>query len=185
MDKKPMKTNEIKEVLMKSLYEKSRGLFVTNYTGCGLPECDVLRITESNIVYEYEIKNSRSDFKADFKKIHKHEVLQGKHKDNPQYNKYKDFYYTEEYLNENWGSVGRANHFYYVCVEGLIKENEIPEYVGLIYVKEDKIEVVRKAPKLHSFKANEKLVRSVASLLSSRFVFGGCSYMTYKNRQNQ
>lgn len=178
-----MKTNEIKEVLMRRLYEKSRSLFITNYTGCGLPECDVLRITESNITYEYEIKASRADFKKDFKKTYKHEVLQGKHKNNPQYNKYKKFYYTEEYLNENWGSVGRCNHFYYCCPENMIKESEVPQYAGLIYIVGDNIKVVKKAPKLHSFKAGDKLVRSVASLLSSRFVFGGCSYMTFKNKE--
>ena len=55
---------------MKNLYEKSRSIFCTNFQGMGFAECDVIRITESNIVYEYEIKTSRSDFKADFKKTY-------------------------------------------------------------------------------------------------------------------
>jgi hypothetical protein len=167
-----MKTNEIKEILMKSLYETSKGLFVTNFTGCGFAECDVLRITESNIVYEYEIKNSRSDFKADFKKVYKHDRLSGR-KDRDQ-----------EYIKWN-GNPGRPNHFYYVCREGLIQASEVPEYSGLIWIVGDKIEVKKKASKLHSFKANDKLVRAVAKLLSARFVFGGCSYMNYAREQRE
>lgn len=77
-----MKTNEIKSVLMKSLYD-ANGLLCDNFQGCGLAECDVLRITGSNLTYEYEIKTSRSDFKADFKKERKHLILQGLHKTNP------------------------------------------------------------------------------------------------------
>ena len=53
---------------MKSLYEKSNSIFCTNFQAMGFSECDVLRITPSNIVYEYEIKTSRSDFKADLRK---------------------------------------------------------------------------------------------------------------------
>ena len=45
-----MKTNDIKFVLMKSLYEKSNSIFCTNFQGMGFSECDVLRITPSNIV---------------------------------------------------------------------------------------------------------------------------------------
>ena len=46
-------------------YPKGRNYCTTNFTGCGLYECDV---TESYMVYEYEIKCSYQDFKADFKK---------------------------------------------------------------------------------------------------------------------
>jgi hypothetical protein len=166
-----MRTNEIKNVLMKTLYSKGRGLFCTNFQGCGFAECDVIRITESNIVYEYEIKTSRSDFKADFKKTYKHNRLSGVIQND------------KEYIQWN-GYPGRANHFYYVCAEDLIKETEVPQYAGLIYVTASDIKVIKKAPKLHSFKASEKLIRTIALLLSARFVFG-CSYMTYINRQNK
>lgn len=166
-----MKTNDIKSVLMKNLYQSGKGLFVTNFTGMGFAECDVLRITTSNIVYEYEIKNSRSDFKADFKKTYKHDRLSGRvdvDKKNIRYS----------------GHPARPNHFYYVCLEGLIKESEIPSYAGLIYIVDDNIRVVKKAPKLHSFKATAKLIHTVALLLSARFVYGGCSFMTYMRNKN-
>ena len=90
-------SNHLKNILMKNLYEKSRSIFCTNFKGMGFSECDVIRITESNIVYEYEI------------------------------------------------------------------------------------EVIKKAPKLHNFKANETLIRTVCSLLSTRTLFGGCSYIKFLN----
>lgn len=163
-----MKTNEIKEVLMKTLYSKSRGLFCTNFQGCGFPECDVIRITDSGIVYEYEVKNSRSDFRADFKKEYKHKRLSGEVQND------------EKYIGYD-GYPGRANHFYYVCREDLIKEKEIPFYAGLIYVTTSGIKVIKKAPKLHSYKASPKLIRAIAHTLSARSIFG-CSYMTYINK---
>lgn len=167
-----MNTNNIKDVLMKNLHSKSGGLFCTNFQGCGFAECDVIRITNSEIVYEYEIKNSRADFKADFKKEYKHSRLSGAvDKDN-------------EYIE--WkGHPGRPNHFYYVCRKDLIKPSEVPEYAGLIYVLNNNIEIQKKAPKLHSYKANFKLKEAIALLLSTRFVYGGCSYMRYQQKENE
>lgn len=40
-----------------------------------LHECDILSLTKSNYATEYEIKVSKSDFKADKKKKHKHNSL--------------------------------------------------------------------------------------------------------------
>ena len=163
-----MKTNDIKFVLMKSLYEKSNSIFCTNFQGMGFSECDVLRITESNIVYEYEIKTSRSDFKADYKKTYKHKRLS-----NPTYK-------IERYLK--WKQhPSLPNHFIYVVPKDMVKPTEIPEYAGLIYVEGDNIEIIKKAPKLHNFKANETLIRTVCSLLSTRTLFGGCSYIKFLN----
>lgn len=73
-------------------------------------ECDVLEITKSGYAYEYEVKVSRADFRADkLKQKHgksKYDVLlSGK----------------------------RVNYFSYVCPKGLISPDEVPEWAGLIY----------------------------------------------------
>lgn len=168
---------------MTSLYD-AKSLITDNFIGCGLDECDVLRITGSNLIYEYEIKASRSDFKAELKKkINKHEVLRGKHKTNP-YVWNNGSINTEEVLQERWGSVGRASFFYYVCPNGLIKPDEIPDFSGLIYVFEDGYQIIKKVPKLHSFKATEKLIRKVCNALTAKNIFGS-SYMTYRNKESQ
>ena len=110
-----MKTNDIKFVLMKSLYEKSNSIFCTNFQAMGFSECDVLRITPSNIVYEYEIKTSRSDFKADFKKKYKHNRLSNTINKNNEYIKWS-------------GHPGIPNHFIYVVPKDMVKPTEFFSY---------------------------------------------------------
>lgn len=105
-------------------------------------ESDVLKITKSGYAYEFEIKISRTDFKNDFKhKKKKHTLLESK-----------------------VSSSKIPNYFYYVVPEGLVSEDEIPEYAGLIYVHATVIgnsrvycqfQEIKKAPKLHSNKIDE------------------------------
>lgn len=179
-----MKTDEVKDVLMKALYD-SKSLITDNFIGCGLNECDVLRITGSNLVYEYEIKVSRADFKAELRnKTKKHAVLRGKHKTDPHVWKHSGEVNTEEVLQERWGSVGRANFFYFVTTKDLIKPEEIPDFSGLIYVDELGYQIIKKAPKLHSFKATDKLIRKVCNALTAKNIFGS-SYMTYRNKESE
>lgn len=90
-------------------------IIIPNYY-LGMWEADVLRITRSGIVYEYEIKISRADFKRDFSKGysfingdsgHKHNAIAaGKH---------------------------RINKFFFVVPAGLITPLEVPKQYGLIY----------------------------------------------------
>ena len=104
-------------------------LFVYNW------ESDYLTITKSGYVYEVEIKISRADFFNDFKhKKEKHILFE--HKD----------------LTE--GFDGCPNYFYYAVPENLVKESEVPEYAGLIYLKPYGVEIIKQAPKLNSEKVN-------------------------------
>lgn len=109
-------------------------------------ESDVLKITKSGYAYEFEIKISRADFKNDFKhKKKKHNLLEQKEGNIP-------------------------NYFYYVVPTDLIKEDEIPEYAGLIYIDATifgsgkpyySFNEIRKAPKLHSNKIDEHNLKLV------------------------
>lgn len=73
-------------------------------------ECDVLEVTKSGYTYEYEIKVSRADFKAD---------------------KLKQKHGESKYDTLQAGK--RVNYFSYVCPQGLITPDEVPEWAGLIY----------------------------------------------------
>ena len=46
------------------------------------------------------------------------------------------------------------------------------------------MEVIKKAPKLHSFKATEGLIRTVCSTLSTRIIYGGGSYIKFLKHKN-
>lgn len=74
-------------------------------------ESDYLFFTKSDYAYECEVKVSRQDFFNDKNKKEKHLILEDK------------------------AEGMKPNYFYYAVPEGLIKEDEVPEYAGLIYVK--------------------------------------------------
>jgi len=102
-------------------------------------ECDVLALTKSQYLYEYEVKISRSDFMADFKKTEKH--------------------------RETSNGQG-ANYFYYVTPEGLVKSDEVPEHAGLkVKTKWGNLRTVKKAPMLHNEKVNGQFWEKIAMKL--------------------
>ena len=133
-------------------------------------ESDKFIETRSGLIYEFEIKVSRSDYKNDFKhKQDKHVILEGKEEHIPSYEEYKKRFahYGDDigdkyYRTENFK---KPNYFYYAVPEGMIDVGEVPEYAGLVYVLpegayetrdgrwcSEGFYVVKNAPKLHSEK---------------------------------
>lgn len=152
------------------------GLFVFDW------ESDKLIKMRSGLIYEFEIKISKADFKNDFNKVDKHIILEGdyeKHKIIPKGEKLikdeeersrnrayygydsvemtkKHVYSNEYYLVENHK---RPNFFYYVTPVGMLDESDIPPYAGLIEINDyGTFITVKKAPKLHDVKyTNDEL----------------------------
>ena len=106
-------------------------------------ESDMLLLKPSGYLYEYEIKRTLSDFRADKKKYYKHFLM----KDN----------------NNQRHSVRRNPRlFYYVCPVDIIPLDQVPEYSGLIYVYENTWmwKIIKKAPILKSEKLSvEKMMK--------------------------
>lgn len=99
-------------------------------------ESDLLALNKNTkYVTEYEIKTSRADFKADFKKEDKHK-------------------YIELVFNDGIENPQSPNHFYYVTTPGLLDRSEIPEYAGLIQIG-NSITFTKRAPLLHKNKAED------------------------------
>lgn len=146
-------SKNIEKSLSFNLYEKGHSPISTHFTGCGLGECDVISISKSDFIYEYEVKISKSDFKADFKKNkHKHMIARKK------VNESKNYYYI-------------PNYFYFVVPEDLIHLDDIPEYAGLIYIKDDQFIQIKKAPLLHKTKASTEFIRKLSHKLTCKLVF--------------
>jgi hypothetical protein len=115
----------------------------------GKNECDLFRVNQSDYVFEYEVKISRSDFFADFKKKGwgdmKHNILSS-----------GQGYYC-------------PNRFFYVVPDGLIKVDEVPKYAGLIYHRGGLLfEVKKSAPLLHKKKVDGAFYRGLARTINSR-----------------
>ncbi|HEX2866531.1 MAG TPA: hypothetical protein VHO03_05795 [Ignavibacteriales bacterium] len=174
-----LKEKEIQDIILKTYHERGHYPITLNFVGMGLGECDVISISSANFSYEFEIKVSRSDFKADFKnKWGKHDRMSGNpgirtyDKSTPK-GKIKDYYKMYE----------SCNYFFYVCPDGLISAEEVPEYAGLIYVVEGRREMelkeIKKAPLLHKEKADAALIKQIGRNLTNKLFFG-CSYTEYK-----
>lgn len=111
------------------------------YTFSNTWESDYLALTKSGYLYEGEVKVSRSDFKADFKKEQKHTLL-------------RESYEKLEGLE---GKL-RPHYFFYAVPEGLVSEDEVPEYAGLIHMVEHfpYYKWVKQAPLLHKDKFSDQ-----------------------------
>lgn len=137
-------------------------------------ESDKLIWTKAGYIYEFEVKISRADYKNDFKhKKDKHIILKGPTEEEQMMPGFYRFY---EWNKHHYSSIDEckaklkptdsyyiANHrkpnfFYYAVPEGMIKPDEVPEYAGLIYIKQEcqfsyqSFSIVKKAPQLHKTK---------------------------------
>jgi len=113
-------------------------------------ESDFLSVAQSGLIHEIEIKMSRSDFLADFKKQNKHALIQ-------------------------YGEL--ANYFWFAAPKGMLKQKDIPDYAGHIEFEYETIQVgrntlleyrlnaqvIKDAPRIHRNKKNvdEKILRSM------------------------
>jgi hypothetical protein len=66
------KSKNIEASLCMYLYEKSHSPISTHVTISEMQECDVISVSKSDYIYEYEVKISRADYKKDFIKKHTH-----------------------------------------------------------------------------------------------------------------
>lgn len=96
-------------------------------------ESDVLILTNSGYWYEIEIKISRADFHNDQK------------------HKSQKFNFMADGDTRN-----KPHYFYYAVPEGMISPDEVPSFAGLIYMHRSRLEVIKKAPRLHKEKIREE-----------------------------
>lgn len=124
-------------------------------------EMDMACVRNSGFLDEFEIKMSRSDFKADFKKTHRHRKEDS---DEPNWkvvagNKH-------DMLQDG---IGLPNNFYFVLKEGIATSEEVPDKYGLIWITEKGINVEREATRLHKRKLHLETQLYFAKKLNNRW----------------
>ena len=175
-----MTTEEIADIIIESLAERQFPIYLKKYDGGGMAEADVFGINRSGYMYEYEIKCSRSDFRADFKhKQHKHLILSNG-KCTHDYDEWKNGKRTGRKVHR----IGAANRFYFACELGLLTKEDIPAYAGLVYIENGELREIKSAPFIHKEKANDHIYARIATILSERCIWG-MAYMTFKNLERQ
>lgn len=142
---------------------------VPNYTPDGWEECDLYLVTGRGYAAEYEIKRTRSDFKADFRKRHKHQMLRGR--------------------------TGRSlpTRFTYVCPAMVIPLRDVPDYAGLMYAvwtgsnpasrwTTPMLHEIRPAPRLRETKVPRERVQQMRRTTYHRFWNERFTFEDYRAR---
>jgi hypothetical protein len=157
----------IQKALKRYVLKKSHWLFVPNIYIFGGWEMDFMSITKSDLITEYEIKISKSDYLNDFKKK-KHLIFEKKleYAGNLRKLEYRNLLGVLK--NQRY-----PNYFYYVVPNHLEQEvkKTLPKYAGLIVVYESgSIRQVVRAKRLHTKKnVTKNLLKKVAISLAYRY----------------
>lgn len=122
-------------------------------------EADVVSVSKSGVMREFEVKVSRRDYLRDSTKC-KRQFLDVAHRQKS------------------------PNYFSYVCPAGLIKPSELPAYAGLYYVTDDlRVHEVKAPAKLHGYKHDMYgLLLKMCRVHSERQFLGVCM-LTHQNKQ--
>lgn len=136
-----------------------------NFTPDGWWECDLAQVTKSLYFREFEIKLSRSDFKADAGKSRSRYDRTTR-----QYVEHRKHDLLSQHVEH--GPV----QFNYVTPQGLLDKSEIPEWAGLIEIIPHKthwmysrMKQIKSAPRLHR-KKSPKLVDEITLAGYYRYV---------------
>lgn len=148
--------------------------FVVPNSNVGQSEADLVSLTHSMYLYEYEIKLSRDDYNAErraFESVStdenyrssgskrlKHRVIYERHKDDG---------------NSRYENYSCPSKYYLVCPEGLVNADEIPDIWGLYTIQADdvfnEVSKAKKAKRIHRNNATYKQLLKMTRELSNRY----------------
>jgi hypothetical protein len=138
----------------------SNNLFIPNVNG-GYGEMDVLRLTRAGYAYEYEIKITRADFRADKKKELKHESY------SKVFNNLPFCWWDGRPKNQE----GIPNYFIYVAPKGVIPVDELPEYAGLYELENGLLSCVKPPKKIHKEKQRDYWETKALWALNAKYLY--------------
>ncbi len=150
------------------LQKKGHRWIVPNFQAFYTGEMDVCSVMKSGLVNEYEIKISRSDFRADLKKKGKHPVIERILKTGELIER-RPRYSGNGVLEIQ---ISAPNFFYYVVPNDLVKPDEVPPYAGLIYVHPNNLcnfRTIKKAIRIHKEPLSTEKKYKIAESLMWRF----------------
>lgn len=142
-----------RQVIRRLMHDRwRRNLVLPNYTPAGWWECDVFELTDAGYFREYEVKLTRSDFKADQRKSRREwrtNTTRFKH----------------DLLAQ--GDPRGPNRFWYVAPKGMLRPEDLPLWAGLIEVIDKGEEKhwlrrfgllpTRAAPKIHDHRVESNV----------------------------
>ena len=132
-------------------------------------EMDIFALRRSGYIDEIEIKRSKADFLADFKKTIK---VKGKkiHRGSYSYDEYIDILKHDAF---EYG-IPHCNYFSFLIPEDLVDKCDIPEYAGLYVYKvnrhgEGRVTEIKTAKLLHKRKISNDMKYAIARKMAYRY----------------
>ena len=114
-------------------------------------ECDMFALNSNKFFHEYEIKLTVADFNNDFKKI------DGRQRHPPKHNRLAS------------GDTFGPKYFSFVVPTEIVNKVKIPEYAGLITIKNNCLYHAKKARRLHNRQVSDKVVYQIIMSSTSRY----------------
>lgn len=162
----------LQQHLGRHLFDQGHGWICGNFQTATLPECDLVSVNPRGLLCEWEIKLSRSDFKADTKKTGKHRALAT----------------GEGYEQHQRGKrltlrLACCSYFSYVCPSGLLTLEDLPAYAGLVWVDpQGRVVIKRAAPIVHDYEPGAALLAKITHNLTQKYLYG-CARRTFAERE--
>ena len=148
--------SDIQDALYRHFSGKRHPMTIPNCgADCVVGEADLISITRAHLVHDVEIKTSLADYRREFEtKEDKHEILDaGGVKDYP----YGGTYYY-------------SNYFWFAAPDGLLDDEDLPDYAGLLTVSDRRVVTVAvDAPRLHTEKLSDTDRRYIERGLTLRY----------------
>lgn len=149
-------------------FRSTSKLVVPNYTPVDWWQCDLWRVTAAGYAEEYEIKLTRSDFRADASKCQKSKLIERL----PGGTKRLIEVETHKHAMVSQGR--GPSRFYYIAPEGLLDDDsDIPSWAGFREVNQDRqwlrVRTVRRAPELHRRPVDHETLAHAKSVFYWRF----------------
>ena len=157
------------QIALKRKYLNNSIVMAPNVYLWGSFESDFVRVTKSGYGIEYEIKLSKSDFKADFKKSN----LKIEGINNDRHVIYSSF------KKHEWLLTGKGpTEFYYVFPESLINPNDVPDWAGIVIAREipPSEYYTQSHVRVHLLRKAKRLNREPLSDMKIKNIYTSCYY---------
>lgn len=162
-EKRPLACQDIQRALLYKYYRIGGNIcFGENLIPPGYTEMDALLISKAMFITEFEVKVSKWDLKADFKKVNKHHMMENRIASK----------------KEGWREHKSPNYFYFCGPPKIFEGVDIPEYAGIIHFIDYKqpsyggfrgyVNIIKRAKRLHTEKVAPEILNNLLIKLSSR-----------------
>lgn len=165
MENKALNVDDLIEVFYRMNHQRYEIVAPNVYPCWKFKEMDIMAIRKSGFIDEIEIKLTRSDYLADFKKTVKINCGEIERKWG-----YKTIDWQDKNKHECLAKgLNHCNYFSFLMPEELAEKCEIPEYSGLYTFDGNWVKEVKKPKRLHKRKISLELKYQIARKLAFRF----------------